>query len=687
MTITVKRMFAAALAVGVLGVVAAFGQRSDVNTVDYFESFQSGWGGTNSLVNVTNGWYSSSADDLSMVTNLVGSYAFSACTYSISNYDHSANNRVLKLATEGATLSNSFGSGHGLLNVKTWVDTMVQFVASEDKPAALVTGTGTLDDTGIKAAVYANVESNLVIYCGVVDSGNYGIISNTLAVTSYKLDATNWYRLTIVFDDTVVPGDSAGDLPLFKVLINNNVITNSNGYADDWRDNVNLDYGTLPPTSPTAGVWFPFATRKGLNSVEYGMLRAIAFQGTGYIDDLVVTTTEPTYTGGGAGTTYFMLTVVNGGNGTSDLGGVNSNPLTQVQIAQGSGTTIVFNASQWYRINSFTSNGVSVAAALTQTNFSWTLTNVQAPVSNAVSFVKPEWTIYQYVTNGNGTPSDGSTVTVTNGDSYAQTFTGASQWFELTSLLEDGSEIGNLGANSQGVSLSQVQNNHSFVANFVRPQYSVSAVVNGGHGSSSVSGTPVNKGDPVTITYTGDSWYRVNTLTTNSQTVAGAAGNRYVTVEVANVVCPIAATGTFTLATSNPWTGEGVDTGWLAGWGHDESATTNSANTINGLPASVYQQYLLNIDPYITESATFKVHALSVTQGTNVAVTVRLQVNSANHTNILGSLSLDYKNVLSNASWTAFSVTPVTGDVFTNGVHVFNFTDTVSNRFYRAVVQ
>jgi hypothetical protein len=635
-----------------------------------FESL-SGWGSYTN-VNVTNGWYST-PEDMSVITNM-GTYVFTNCSKPL---ESSAHSNVLKLATEGATLTNLFGAVGVGVDVSTnivYLDTMVQFVASETAPTACTT----LTDTGIKAAIYADANTNLTVYCGVRNTTG-GFISNALVNSSIQLNATNWYRLTVVFDATFNDSFGIGQFPVFQVKINGVTITNNSGFAydDNWK--AYTTGHTLPTLSNTSvGSWFP----SGSLDANLTKLTAVAFQGTGYIDDMVVSFAQPVYTNNTAPlNSTFWLTVVNGGSGTSDLGGVNSNPLTQVQITAPYSTTIVYTASQWFKIATFssTSNGVSPVGLGTYTQY---LDNISADVSNVVTFVKPEWTIYQYVTNGSA-PANGSSVTVTNGDTYAQTFSGNTQWYELTSLLQDGGEIGIAGVNTQLVTISEVQGDHTLAANFYLPSYAVTAVVDGGNGVGAVSASPVNKGAPVQITYTGDSWYRINTLTTNSQNVAGASG-RYVTVDVANVVGSIAATGSFSLAVSNPF---GVDTAWLQKWGHDENAATNGANTINGVLASMEEQYLLDVDPYIPESATFKVNAIGVTGGTNVAVTVGLQVNSGNHTNINGTLSLESKTALTNATWTSLGATAVTGAVFTNGVHTYNFVDTVSNSFYKAVIQ
>ena len=71
--------------------------------------------------------------------------------------------KVLQLNTEGGTLTNELTSAKSFKDANVYVDSMVQFVPSEDL--------ATIDDEGVKVAVYAyiteageTVSTNLAIY-------------------------------------------------------------------------------------------------------------------------------------------------------------------------------------------------------------------------------------------------------------------------------------------------------------------------------------------------------------------------------------------------------------------------------------------------------------------------------------------------------------------------------------------
>ena len=251
--------------------------RPDYNTAPYAESFENlaGWGGVYTNVFGRKGWSTSDPlSDQSRIVNL-------PCTLSPSNQPlpSATHTNVLRVDTQGAMLTNSFGTGLAMSGLMTYVDMAVQWNPGDVDLAPLTT-----TDTGVKCGVYANTSSNLMVYHGVADAGGR-LLSNVTDATAVSIDPTNWYRLTITIDATA--SNAAGAPAMFRVKVNGVSITHAAAYADSWRPQFNAS-GVLPATSPS-GTWFRLATTNAFAL----KLTSLNFQGTGYLDDLVVTNGDP----------------------------------------------------------------------------------------------------------------------------------------------------------------------------------------------------------------------------------------------------------------------------------------------------------------------------------------------------------------------------------------------------------
>ena len=456
MTITRKFMFTAVIALGMLGVGSAFAQRTDNNLQwmpNYHDSFENltAWGGVYTNIAITNGWYSDfpGGNDQSAITNMP--YTFTnACGLPLPGATHT---NVLQLNTQGAMLTNSFGSGFNMANAVTYMDVMVQFVASGTAPTACVTKDNSDENAGIKAAIFADVNTNLMIYHSVMNPSDGSIVSNVVEQTGIQLNATNWYRLTITFD---AQSTGVGSMQMFQVALNGIVVTNANAYTNGWRytwDNTS-DY----PQTNSNGTWFPSAAR-GQGNCK--LLTAIAFQGTGYIDDLVVPTNAPTFINH---LSSYLLTVVTDGNGSTDFGGTNA--LTSVMVSSGANTNIVFNANQWFQIASLQTNGVAVAGSVGSTNYTLALNNIQGDISNNVTFVRPTWTIAQTIgANGSGSLGSGD-ISMLNGANTSVTYTAVNGWYATTATPGNyGTASGN-GSIAATLTFTAVQSNTTAAAVF-----------------------------------------------------------------------------------------------------------------------------------------------------------------------------------------------------------------------------
>jgi hypothetical protein len=350
MTITARRVLTAIVAVSVLGTGMALAQ----NSVPYSNDFESAtlYAPATNMAN-----WSSTTDDQSMVTNMTYLYGGTLPSWP------SGTAKILKLNTQGSILTNSLVSTSATNGI--YMDTMVQFVPSDTTPATCTTG----DTYSVKLALFANASSNLVVYHGYAN-GSGGLSSNGLTVLPNVMDAAQWYRLTVLYKRHAVP--SYNEAAMFQLKVDGVLITNSAAYAGGWEGYMDANTGLLPALDPN-GTWFMASAGANIENVT-----AVAFQGTGYIDDLLVSTSDPFAQAQGA--TTFLLSVVKGANG-------NASPLgLGIEVPIATGTTVVYNASNWYRIDTLTSNGVTVVGGSDSKVFTQTVTSAGAAVSNNVTF-------------------------------------------------------------------------------------------------------------------------------------------------------------------------------------------------------------------------------------------------------------------------------------------------------------
>ena len=221
---------------------------------------------------------------------------------------------------------------------------MVKFVPSEDLAS--------FDDFGIKVAAYAyiaeegaNLSTNLAIYHGGFDGEGYRFTTNT--VTDLPVDASAWYRLTILLanDESVHKGELGSQG--IQIYINGVLLTNDNAYAGvSWTDVSEEDL----LNGPGAGTWFVSASSL---PESQKVVDTLQFKGTGFVDDLVVGAGDPFALQPPAG---FDVTQNIGANGSS------SDPTSPIHV-DGVSTTLTYTAVDFYEIASLTTNGVAVAGA------------------------------------------------------------------------------------------------------------------------------------------------------------------------------------------------------------------------------------------------------------------------------------------------------------------------------------
>lgn len=279
-------------------------------------------------------------------------------------------NKVLQLDTEGGTLTNELTTAASFAKEAVYVDSMIKFVPSEDLAV--------IDDNGVKVAVYAyaaedGASTNLAIYHGAYAPGGYLYTTNT--ITGVEIDASQWYRLTIILADD--DGDVKRELvsQAMQIYLNGNIVTGDNAYTgatgEAWTD-VTEDELVAGPSA--SGIWFVSACSLAGN--EKKQIGALQFRGTGFVDDLTVANGDP-FVSGPLGT--YEVTQDVGANGSS------SDPTSPIMVTGGQSTNLTYTANEFYRIASLTVNGTAVEAAAGQQSY---LLAVNAEADINVTFAR-----------------------------------------------------------------------------------------------------------------------------------------------------------------------------------------------------------------------------------------------------------------------------------------------------------
>jgi len=243
-------------------------------------------------------------------------------------------NLVLQLETEGNTLTRHVigdGSvtGQTFASANVYVDTLIKFTPSEDTPTI---------SNDVKIAVYVNNNSNLVVYHGVEGVGVTNSVFNSISI-----NPTNWYRLTIqmIYLDP---------LSVCKVYLNGEPLSHANALGDD------LDM---------------FLTAAAGNS-----LSAVAFQGTGWVDELSVA--NGAYAPAPAG---ILLTLAY----DDTLGTVKTNGAA---VGNGgtvlSGTLITVDPNDWYNVTNVLGTGVTYVGQLYENPSTGTVSAASAATVNVL---------------------------------------------------------------------------------------------------------------------------------------------------------------------------------------------------------------------------------------------------------------------------------------------------------------
>lgn len=204
--------------------------------------------------------------------------------------------QYLELSTEGGTLWRSLAVGNtdgegigGRLGAAQalpagglYIDTMVQFTPTEDGGAPDTTG----DD---KLAIWLNVDSsseapvtNLMVKASVVDDQGTRTPTTFTLTNAGAVKAGEWYRLTVKAIGDITESD---DVPGFQILLNGTLMvadkmTVTEQYAE-LLENDDINSKTVFASLSSAAT-----------------LQAVGFKGSGALDNLAFSETEPQPTPG-----------------------------------------------------------------------------------------------------------------------------------------------------------------------------------------------------------------------------------------------------------------------------------------------------------------------------------------------------------------------------------------------------
>ena len=274
----------------------------------------------------------------------------------------------LALETNGAELQRKINgtSGQAVDSDGLYIDTLVQFTPSESAPS---------DISGAKLAIWLGVENDVTNLCvaggyyydngGTPTFGGSNVVYKVGADNAYE--AGTWYRLTVKAVDNILDS-SDYHLSGFVISVNGTeVVAQSDVY-----DSAVYTYlsQTADPVLVSGDNATLLSSRKfipaiGADGLASLTLSTVGFQGSGAVDDLVVTTNDPFYV---APTTIdFTLTwsgefsavsyTINGGSSETATSG------TAISATQGA--TIVItptyntNYSDAYLVYNDTTNNVA----------------------------------------------------------------------------------------------------------------------------------------------------------------------------------------------------------------------------------------------------------------------------------------------------------------------------------------
>ena len=284
------------------------------------------WGTMSQWTNLT---WGAGAGDASTIQAFEGSYTANSRPITEAN----AKAQALKLETEGQTLTRYIAfeatpdpdddSGRtqpttipvSAVSGPVYVDTLMKFTPSEDDPE--------VTDAAVKLALFVNANSNLVLRHSYYLGGNYYPTNSIFE--GNLINPEQWYRLTIKMQYH----SNYGAIQAW-VWLDGTPLAHYNGETEQGGAHNGPVFYTLNDSQN---------------------LSQVSFQGTGYVDDLVVPDTiVPFQT---AGLTFTLAF-------NDDLLNVTADNVVVTPGAQvNDGATLTIYTEDWYQINSITGDGIA----------------------------------------------------------------------------------------------------------------------------------------------------------------------------------------------------------------------------------------------------------------------------------------------------------------------------------------
>ena len=224
--------------------------------------------------------------------------------------------QYLELSTEGGTLwrslavgntvgegiDNKLGAAQALPAGGLYIDTMVQFTPTEDGGAPDTTG----DD---KLAIWLNVDSsgaapvtNLMVKANAYTLGDEGpmAVAATFPLvpadgSALSINPGTWYRLTVKAVANALGTDEGGIIPAFEIQVDGALMKAASGqpfsvaFGDYVAGGLQAAYGQ--------NALFPSLQEMGAAGASI-TLQAVGFKGSGALDNLAFSETEPQPTPG-----------------------------------------------------------------------------------------------------------------------------------------------------------------------------------------------------------------------------------------------------------------------------------------------------------------------------------------------------------------------------------------------------
>lgn len=346
------RMMAVTCMLGAAGIASA---NSDMPFSDDFESY------SNVVVAAdgsgSNGWTGVAS------TSAVAYVAAETPPDPGCGYPLATNAHAQVMQFEG-TITNTFNVDTNNLQHLVYIDTMlkpshVDFLPTMDPDVQIGAFVGTNQHLYIWRSSYTT-DWNWV-------EGHWTEVTNSINIAS---DA--WVRVTFAIDylssrtNPVYPGL---DEHYFQVRVNGGA-----PISDPWA------FKTVAPTNASVeddvgGTWFMCADSpgRGSNVVNHAYFSSLGLQGVGRVDDVVIGTNPPAF----SGVTSYTITATAGAGGTID-------PAGAVLVASGTDKTFTITPNPQYGIRDVLVNGASVGA----TN-SYTFVNVTSNQAIEAQFKTP----------------------------------------------------------------------------------------------------------------------------------------------------------------------------------------------------------------------------------------------------------------------------------------------------------